>query len=351
MAMFKFLANHIEYPKYCADRYIQGRVVVQFIVRENGMVDSVCVESPGFPLMDKEAVRVVRALYRFEPATKGGAPVKSTFKVPITFKIQTSGFFFDPLDLFEKNIRQGVKYSREKDYYLAERNFKDALGIIPIRYDVVNYCDSILEGTDRQFGFREWVANMLQKEVELYPETSSFYTPKIIEIREKALRQNPDDLKMLYGMQRARLFNGDYSEAIALGNRLLDSISPETDGYMYSRVLANQIKAKLNAFDYQGVVDLFGHDAQTLFLKYRTSKTPLKDLNFSEYFEKKSEQIRFEPMYDLAEAYAQLGRVDDAKNVIGTLKYYLKGSFKANTHKVWSKKPGMLNLAGLWRKN
>ena len=56
-------------------------------------------------------------------------------------------------------------------------------------------------------------------------------------------------------------------------------------------------------------------------------------------------------MYDLAEAYVQLGRVDDAKNVIGTLKYYLKGSFKANTHKVWSKKPGMLNLAGLWRKN
>ncbi len=344
--MYRFLANKIGIPLYCSERNINGRVIVKFVVRDDGLLDSISVLQSAFPLLDNEVIRVVSAIPRFEPAMKDGLPVRATFELPVTFKIEGGGSFMgNSRKAVDKYAKEGVKWSRKKEFSLAEKSFKDALRIAPYRFDIINYCDSILEGTERQYGFRKWVSKLLQDEVELFPETAPLYIPLVTKFREEALKQKPDDINMQFGLQRAKLLGKEYQQAIEIGDSLLSNFSPEEDEYLYSRILATQIKAKLYMCDFQGVVDLFGGEGKTLFLKYKSSKLPFN--TFGEYFDKKSEQVKYEPVYDLIEAYIQLGREEDAREMIEFLKYYLKGSFKQNTLKMWKGKPYMLSLAGL----
>lgn len=85
--LIKFLVQNVQYPQYERDRDIQGKVLVRFVVTEDGSVKDVTVVRGVSPGLDKEAVRVLRMLPRFKPGMQQGKPVSVYYNIPIVFKL------------------------------------------------------------------------------------------------------------------------------------------------------------------------------------------------------------------------------------------------------------------------
>lgn len=87
-AMYKWLSDHINYPAAAAEEGVQGRVVVEFVVSKTGAVENVRVLRGRHPALDKEAQRVVKAMPKWQPGRNNGQPVKVTYTLPVSFKLQ-----------------------------------------------------------------------------------------------------------------------------------------------------------------------------------------------------------------------------------------------------------------------
>lgn len=83
------LQARIQYPEEARAKGIQGRVLVRFTVDAQGRVQDATVVRGIHPLLDREALRVIRTA-RFRPAQKGGTPVKTQMTLPITFHLPPS---------------------------------------------------------------------------------------------------------------------------------------------------------------------------------------------------------------------------------------------------------------------
>jgi len=87
-ALRKYLAQSVKYPVIAQENGIQGRVFVSFVVNKNGEVTNVKVARPFDPNLDKEAVRVVQSMPKWEPGMQRGKAVKVSYTVPINFVLQ-----------------------------------------------------------------------------------------------------------------------------------------------------------------------------------------------------------------------------------------------------------------------
>lgn len=87
-ALMKWLQDNVRYPAMAAENNIQGRVVVQFVVTKTGAIGEVKVVRGKDPDLDKEAVRVVKALPKFIPGKMNGHAVNVWYTLPVTFKLQ-----------------------------------------------------------------------------------------------------------------------------------------------------------------------------------------------------------------------------------------------------------------------
>lgn len=87
-ALNLFLANNVKYPVVAAENGIQGRVLVGFIVECDGSLSNIKVERSVDPTLDKEAVRVVKAMPKWQPGKAKGSTVRVKFTVPIVFRMQ-----------------------------------------------------------------------------------------------------------------------------------------------------------------------------------------------------------------------------------------------------------------------
>lgn len=83
--------DKIRYPTAARQAGVQGQVIVQFIVDEEGNVtDPTVLRSPHSMLSD-EALRVIQ-LVKFTPGQQRNRTVKVQMALPITFRLQNRGF-------------------------------------------------------------------------------------------------------------------------------------------------------------------------------------------------------------------------------------------------------------------
>lgn len=85
-ALVKFLSDNLSYPQKAIKQNISGQVVIQFVVRKDGRVTDVAVYKSVDPLLDKEAMRIVKAMPLWEPAYFGGETADFYARQPITFR-------------------------------------------------------------------------------------------------------------------------------------------------------------------------------------------------------------------------------------------------------------------------
>jgi len=83
-----YLSSHIKYPVVAQENGIQGRVICQFVVNQDGSIVDVVVVRGVDPSLDKEAVRVIQEMPKWTPGKQGGKPVRVKFTLPVNFKLQ-----------------------------------------------------------------------------------------------------------------------------------------------------------------------------------------------------------------------------------------------------------------------
>ena len=84
-AMIEFLQTNIKYPKDAIKQDVGGKVMVMFVVETDGSISNVRVARKVFPSLDKEAVRVVKAMPKWKPGKEKGRPVRVNFTLPVVF--------------------------------------------------------------------------------------------------------------------------------------------------------------------------------------------------------------------------------------------------------------------------
>jgi protein TonB len=89
--MRKFIGKNTSYPAMARDAGTSGRVYVQFLVDTKGEVNEVKVVRgvPGGKSLEKEAVRVIKALPKMKPGKQRGKPVRIQYTVPVNFKLSS----------------------------------------------------------------------------------------------------------------------------------------------------------------------------------------------------------------------------------------------------------------------
>ncbi|WP_138430647.1 energy transducer TonB [Fodinibius saliphilus] len=81
------LQKKINYPEMARKAGIEGRVIIQFVVTENGKVENPRVIRGIGGGADKEALRVVKEA-EFVPGRQRGKAVRVQYSLPITFRLQ-----------------------------------------------------------------------------------------------------------------------------------------------------------------------------------------------------------------------------------------------------------------------
>lgn len=87
-AMMKFLSDNIKYPVIAQENGIQGRVICNFVVEKDGSITDVQVVRGVDPSLDKEAVRVIQQMPRWNPGKQRGQAVRVRFTLPVVFRLQ-----------------------------------------------------------------------------------------------------------------------------------------------------------------------------------------------------------------------------------------------------------------------
>lgn len=85
--LMKWLTRNLVYPAQAKNRKIEGEVLVSFIVAKDGTVVSPKVAQSAHPLLDAEAMRVVKLMPKWKPGTEKGKPTKAMIAIPIVFKL------------------------------------------------------------------------------------------------------------------------------------------------------------------------------------------------------------------------------------------------------------------------
>lgn len=86
--LFKYLSKAIKYPVIAQENGIQGRVVCSFVVNRDGSIVDIQVMRGVDPSLDKEAVRVISEMPKWEPGEQRGKPVRVRFILPVQFRLQ-----------------------------------------------------------------------------------------------------------------------------------------------------------------------------------------------------------------------------------------------------------------------
>lgn len=87
-ALMKWLGQNIRYPEAAQQNDIQGRVIVKFVVEKDGSIGQVTVVKGVDKDLDREAIRVVKKMPKWQPGKNNGVAVRSYFNLPVTFKLQ-----------------------------------------------------------------------------------------------------------------------------------------------------------------------------------------------------------------------------------------------------------------------
>lgn len=87
-AMKSYLNSNVNYPDVAQENGVQGRVIVESIIEKDGSMSNVKVIRSVDPSLDREALRVVKAMPKWTPAKLKGIPVRTKCTTPVVFRLQ-----------------------------------------------------------------------------------------------------------------------------------------------------------------------------------------------------------------------------------------------------------------------
>jgi protein TonB len=154
-AMYRFISDNIFYPKVMLQRSnpIEGKVLVRFVIDTNGKVFDIEIVKGLHPLLDSEAVAVVKKFNipgnEWTPGMQDNKKVKVKFILPVKFSADESNETFTSSEEFKKSNKissidratpfyyAGTKKLELKDYKGAVQDYDSTLKNVPYYLDAL----------------------------------------------------------------------------------------------------------------------------------------------------------------------------------------------------------------------
>ena len=87
-ALLRWIAEHVNYPAVAAENGVEGLVACSFVINTDGSISNVEVLRSKDPLLDKEAIRVLKTMPNWKPGMQQGKAVRVKYSVPVRFRLQ-----------------------------------------------------------------------------------------------------------------------------------------------------------------------------------------------------------------------------------------------------------------------
>lgn len=87
-ALLQYFANKIKYPAAARENGIEGRVILKFVIDENGEIQNPKVLRGVGGGCSQEALRVLNSMPLWKAGRHGGRNVKVNFTLPVYFKLK-----------------------------------------------------------------------------------------------------------------------------------------------------------------------------------------------------------------------------------------------------------------------
>lgn len=157
-AMMTYLARNIKYPPTAMKNKIEGRVILQFVVRADGSISDTHVMRSISPELDAEAVRVIANMPKWNPGKQDGKPVNVKFTIPVSFKLdagktQPDGLKGNVVKISGKNYvpddTQAISLKGSPYYVVDGKHVEDISNIKPDQIDQINVYKDAKSTTDK----------------------------------------------------------------------------------------------------------------------------------------------------------------------------------------------------------
>ena len=87
VALMRYIAQNVKYPKSAQENGTLGKVVVQFVVDTDGSIINAYVLTSVDPDLDTEALRVIKSMPRWTPGKQKGKNVRVKYAVSVKFRL------------------------------------------------------------------------------------------------------------------------------------------------------------------------------------------------------------------------------------------------------------------------
>jgi TonB family protein len=86
-ALKTFVYSTMKYPATALEKGIVGQVFVNFLVEKTGAITNVKISRGVEPSLDKEAIRIVESMPKWNPGKQNGETVDAAYEIPINFTL------------------------------------------------------------------------------------------------------------------------------------------------------------------------------------------------------------------------------------------------------------------------
>lgn len=141
-AMMNFLKQTLKYPVECEKEGVEGRVLLKFVINEDGTMSNMEVMQSPDERLSSEAKRVVGLMPKWNPAMNKGKAVKMKYTLPMTFRLPDKkklGFDKDACDSIARLVA-GKKQNPRGLYKLLHFSYENGTADKGPHIEQYKYC-------------------------------------------------------------------------------------------------------------------------------------------------------------------------------------------------------------------
>jgi protein TonB len=94
-ALVEYLNKSLIYPAEALKQKWSGKTLVAFVINEDGTIVNVHVIKSSWGLLDNEAVRIVKMMPKWIPATENGVNKKEMVVLPVSFDLTKKNLLYE----------------------------------------------------------------------------------------------------------------------------------------------------------------------------------------------------------------------------------------------------------------
>lgn len=87
-AMVAFVSEHMSYPEEAKGSGVEGKVLVEFVIDQDGTAGNAVVKKSLSPELDAAALAIIDQMPKWTPAMKDGKAVSMELVLPVSFVLE-----------------------------------------------------------------------------------------------------------------------------------------------------------------------------------------------------------------------------------------------------------------------